>query len=222
MKNYVAKLHAYLLALGDDSIAAKQSKYMRFRFPFMGIMNTQRAQYWKEYQAIEGVVSDRDMLPFIDACMSYPEREMWYIALDVIKKYKNKLKADDLSIIETFIIKADWWDIVDIAASHAVGSIYKNSPESRGEINDWIHHDNFWLRRTAIIYQLGYRLKTDENLLYHHILLCSHEKEFFIRKAIGWALREYSKHRPESVRNFIEIHRDKLSPFSIREGAKYL
>ena len=86
----------------------------------------------------------------------------------------------------------------------------------------WIHDENFWLRRTAIIYQLGYGVKTDESVLYKHILLTYHEKEFFIRKAIGWALRSYSKINQDSVRNFIETNQDKLSNLSIKEGSKYL
>jgi 3-methyladenine DNA glycosylase AlkD len=120
------------------------------------------------------------------------------------------------------IVKSDWWDIVDLLASNCIGTLCLNYPQLKSEVNSWIQNDNFWLRRTAIIYQLGYGAKTDEEILYKHILLTCDEKEFFIRKAIGWALRSYSKINPESVRRFIETNQDRLSNLSIKEGSKYL
>jgi 3-methyladenine DNA glycosylase AlkD len=221
VKNYVFKLYKYLNGLGNEIIAEKQSKYMRNRFPFFGIMNAPRDKYWKEFQEEEGPLSKQDFTELARECIQYKERELWYIALQVIKQNKKHLKPQDLSFIKDMIVRSDWWDIVDILAVHAIGSLCMNYPDLKQEVNQWIESENFWLRRTAIIYQLSYRLKTDETVLYKNILTTCMEKEFFIRKAIGWALREYSKHNPTSVRIFIEQNRHQLSSLSIKEGTKY-
>jgi 3-methyladenine DNA glycosylase AlkD len=222
MRIYVFNLYQNLKGLGDENIAEKQAKYMRYRFPFFGLMNTTRDRYWKEFQEIEGKLDENKVVEFARECIQYPEREMWYVASQVLKENKKKLKEEDLKFIKEMIVKSDWWDIVDLLASNCIGAICINLPEKRNEVNSWIRSENYWLRRTAIIYQLGYGLKTDEEVLYKNILLTCHEKEFFIRKAIGWALRSYSKINPESVRSFIEINQDKLSNLSIKEGRKYL
>lgn len=208
--------------MGNEDIAEKQAKYMRYRFPFFGLMNAVRDQYWKEFQETEGKLDRTQTIEFAKCCITYPEREMWYIASQVLKLNKKRLKAEDLDFIKEMIVKSDWWDIVDLLASNCIGAICINFPELREEVNSWIHSENFWLRRTVIIYQLGYGKQTDEEVLYKHILLTCHEKEFFIRKAIGWALRSYSKINPESVRSFIETNQDKLSNLSVKEGSKYL
>lgn len=222
MKTYVSNLYLYLKGLGDETIAHNQAKYMRDRFPFFGLMNGTREKYWKEFQEIEGKIDKNKVVEFAKECIQFPEREMWYIAMQVLKNNKKKLKPEDLIFIKDMLVKSDWWDIVDSLASNCIGAICINFPELRHEVNSWIHDENFWLRRTAIIYQLGYGVKTDEEVLYKHILLTCNEKEFFIRKAIGWALRSYSKINPESVRNFIEINQYELSNLSIKEGSKYL
>ena len=120
------------------------------------------------------------------------------------------------------IILSDWWDIVDVLAVHPIGSLCLNYPDLRIEVDSWIYHENYWIRRTTILYQLKYKDKTDEKTLYSHILKTCHESEFFIRKAIGWTLREYSKTNNDSVRDFINQNNEKLSGLSIREGSKYL
>ncbi|MCE2963408.1 MAG: DNA alkylation repair protein [Chitinophagales bacterium] len=218
----MTKLYRFLNSMGSEDIAEKQTKYMRYRFPFFGLMNTLRDQYWKEFQETEGKFDRTQTIEFAKYCISYPEREMWYIAMQVLKENKKKLKPEDLIFIKDMLVKSDWWDIVDSLASNCIGAICINYPEKRKEVNSWIKNENFWLRRTAIIYQLGYGKQTDEEVLYKHILLTCHEKEFFIRKAIGWALRSYSKINPDSVRTFIETNQDRLSNLSIKEGSKYL
>ncbi|MBL7788272.1 MAG: DNA alkylation repair protein [Chitinophagales bacterium] len=222
MRNYVANLYSFLKDLGDETISEKQSKYMRYRFPFFGLMNKTRDIYWKEYQEVAGKLDKNCMIEFATECIRYPEREMWYIASQVLKENKKRLRAQDLKFIKDMIVKSDWWDIVDLLASNCIGALCTKFPDLRNEVNSWIKSENFWLRRTAIIYQLGYGVKTHEEILYQHILQTCHEKEFFIRKAIGWALRSYSKVNPVSVRNFIEINQNKLSNLSVKEGSKYL
>ncbi len=222
MKTYTQNLHHFLSLLGDEVIAVKQSQYMRNRFPFIGLMKDQQTKYWKEYQEEFGKIELDQAVDFAKECIKYPEREMWYIATSSLIKHKKKLKAQDLEFINEYIVKSDWWDVVDIVSSNVLGTMCKNFPELRNEVNSWIENDNFWPRRAAIIYQLTYRNETNEEILYQHVLKTCHEKEFFIRKAIGWALREYSKHNKSSVKNFIEQNSNKLSKLSITEGSKYL
>jgi 3-methyladenine DNA glycosylase AlkD len=222
IKSYTKSLHQFLHAVGDESIAEKQSKYMRYRFPYIGLMKDTQVKYYKEFQSENGVVKSENAVEFAKELILYPERELWYIATQTLIKHKNKLEEKDFPFVKEYLIKSDWWDVVDIVSSNVVGTMAAKFPTIKEEVNSWIDDDNFWLRRVAIIYQLTYRLKTDENLLYAHILKTCHESEFFIRKAIGWSLREYSKHNKSSVQYFIDTNRDKLSTLSIREGSKYL
>lgn len=118
--------------------------------------------------------------------------------------------------MEWLISTKSWWDTVDAIAPKPVGKIAASYPEVIEETLDgWAVHENMWLRRAAILFQLKYKEKTDDALLYRYILKNADSKEFFIQKAIGWALREYSKTNPASVKEFIENH--KLAPLSVRE-----
>lgn len=219
---YTLELHHFLSKLGDEEIALKQSQYMRNRFPFFGLMKGDLENYWREFQEVHGKISAEDSINFCRECIQYPERELWYIGMKTLVKHKKKLAPEDLIFVKELIVQSDWWDVVDMVSSHIVGALCLNFPDLIPEVDSWIEHENFWLRRTALIYQLGYKEKTNEETLYRHIMRTSHESEFFIRKAIGWALREYSKRNPKSVRDFIAKNREKLSPLSIREGSKYI
>jgi 3-methyladenine DNA glycosylase AlkD len=123
-------------------------------------------------------------------------------------------------LLERLITTKSWWDSVDSIAP-LVGELARKYPELVEEnINHWSKHDNYWLRRASILFQLKYKDETNEALLYDYMVKNADSKEFFIQKAIGWALREYSKTNPKSVKAFIEGNQ--LAPLSIREGSKYL
>lgn len=222
MQAYVEKLYIFYQKYGDDFIAEKQARYMRNQFLFFGLMNDRRKELWQEFQNREGKLDPSLCMAFALHCLKYPERELWYTAMQVVKEHKKMLQMKDYCHLRDIIVKSNWWDIVDIISIHGVGFLYLHYPLVRPDIDQWIYDENVWLRRAALIYQIGYKSATDEFVLYRNILLVCHEKEFFIRKAIGWALREYSKHKPESVRKFIDENRDKLAPLSIREGEKYV
>ena len=123
--------------------------------------------------------------------------------------------------MEQLITKKSWWDTVDMLAQKQVGWIAKNHPEVIEEtIEKWSVSDHLWLRRSAILFQLKYKENTNEELLYRYIIINAESEDFFIQKAIGWALREYSKTNPQSVRDFIANHQ--LAKLSVREGSKYI
>lgn len=150
-----------------------------------------------------------------------PEREYQYVALAFLGKFQKHLTPDCLPLLEYLITTKSWWDTVDSLASHNVGSLLKQYPSSREAlINQWRHQDNFWLRRTTLLFQLGYKTDTDERLLFSLVEENQDSLEFFIQKAIGWALREYSKTAPEAVQSF--VFRTALASLSQREALKWL
>ena len=118
-------------------------------------------------------------------------------------------------------IQKSWWDSIDFLDEH-VGSIVQRFPQAKATMLVWSQDDNFWIRRLAIDHQLGFKLKTDADLLAQIIQNNLGSDEFFINKAIGWSLREYSKVAPDWVRDFIEASGDELNSLSIREGLKVL
>ena len=147
-------------------------------------------------------------------------KEFQYLG-DYLIREKKKLQKDDINFIKNLITKKPWWDTVDLIASHLVGEICKKYPELVDEyILKWSQGEDMWLRRTAILFQLKYKENTNTKVLEKVILDNNEDKEFFIEKAIGWALREYSKTNKEWVKNFIATN--KLSNLSIREASKYL
>jgi 3-methyladenine DNA glycosylase AlkD len=222
MQLYAKTLAQYLRERGNPSIAAAQSKYMRNKFPYFGIMQKPLVEAYKEFTLMHGAVDKKDTLPFMKACMQFPEREMWYIGLGQLRKNISRIDKNPLPMFKEIIIGGDWWDITDVMASSVVGDYIKKNPEYHAFMDQWVRDKNYWIRRTAIIYQLKYKDQVDFERLKKYILLCQHEKEFFIRKAIGWSLREYSKHNAQAVIEFVGQHQKGLSPLSIREGLKWI
>jgi len=115
-----------------------------------------------------------------------------------------------------------WWDTVDTIAPNLVGHLVKTHHELTKLMDQWIEDPYLWIRRAALLHQLRWKEMTDEETLFRYCQKTMHEKDFFIRKAIGWVLREYSKTNPRSVKKFIAKYQSNLSPLSIREGSKYL
>src|SRR5690606_15703316 len=135
------------------------------------------------------------------------EREYQYVALDYIDRNLKKITIDHMELFHMLITSKSWWDTVDMLAQKPVGQLAKNYPELiEKKIDTWSTEGNIWLRRTAILFQLKYKEETNEELLYTYIRRNADSNEFFIQKAIGWALREYSKTNPSSVQHFIRNH----------------
>ncbi len=201
--------------------AGPMEKYMKGHFPFLGIKKPLRAEMEKQFFKETGILKNPFNQDFVWGLWVKEEREYQYTALVYLEKSLNKLDKSDLPFMERLITMKSWWDTVDAIAPKPVGTIAQVFPEVIEEtINGWAVHEYLWLRRAAILFQLKYKEKTDDELLYQYIRENALSKEFFIQKAIGWALREYSKTNPGSVGRFIEGHQ--LAPLSIREGSKYL
>jgi 3-methyladenine DNA glycosylase AlkD len=205
----------------NEKQAGPMEEYMKRHFPFLGIKSPLRKELEKRFFNETEILKQPFDQNFIVELWGEKEREYQYTALTYIEKSLKKLQKEDVALMEFLITTKSWWDTVDAIAAKPVGKIAEKFSEVREEnIDSWAVHENLWLRRTAILFQLKYKQKTDENLLYRYIRQNADSKEFFIQKAIGWVLREYSKTHPESVKQFIS--ETQLAPLSVREGSKYL
>ncbi|MBV7505114.1 DNA alkylation repair protein [Bacillus sp. sid0103] len=205
----------------NEANAGPMKKYMKDHFPFLGIKKPERSVLEKQFFQATGILKEPFNQEFIRALWAKDEREYQYTALVYMEKTLNKLEKTDLPFMEELIETKSWWDTVDAIAPKPVGKMAEKFPEVVAEtIDGWATHDYLWLRRAALLFQLKYKVNTNEDLLYQYIRLNADSKEFFIQKAIGWALREYSKTNPASVQKFLED--TKLAPLSVREGSKYL
>ncbi|TMU84132.1 DNA alkylation repair protein [Bacillus sp. BHET2] len=193
--------------------------YMRNQFQFYGIRTPERNALLRDFLKENGKPPIEELPDIVRSLWSLPQRECQYIALALIGKHSRNLTKEHLPLLEELIVTKSWWDTIDHIGPHHVGEIYQ-SEEDDTYLEKWVHSSDMWLNRIAILYQLKYKEKTDEDRLFRYILMHNQSKEFFIQKAIGWALREYSKTNPEAVMRFIES--EELSPLSKREGLKHV
>lgn len=222
-KDISSKIIEIFRAEAEASNKQAMEKYMRNHFAFLGIKTPERkvllSPILKEY----GKLSWDETEKAVKHLWRQPEREFQYVALTMLEKQKKNLPSSSILLLEELITTKSWWDTVDHLASHMVGAYFRLYPnELEPMTRNWIKSENMWLRRTAILCQLKFKGKTNKELLFTHILTCADEEEFFIQKAIGWALREYSKTNPDAVVSFIEEHDSTLANLSKREGLKWL
>jgi 3-methyladenine DNA glycosylase AlkD len=220
LKNKIEQLTALFEEHRNDDNAGPMKKYMKDHFPFLGIKSPLRKELEKQFFKETGILKEEFNKDIVEGLWDKDEREYQYTAITYIGKFIKKMPKDTILLLERLITTKSWWDSLDSIAPQ-VGELARKYPELVEEnINHWSKHDNFWLRRASILFQLKYKNETNEALLYEYMVKNADSKEFFIQKAIGWALREYSKTNPESVKAFIEGNQ--LAPLSIREGSKYL
>lgn len=201
--------------------ARAMSKYMKNQFPFFGIKSLELKELLFDFLLIHGMPQP-DLLPdVILECWAEPEREFQYIGTGLLRRSIQSSKPSLVSIIETLIISKSWWDTVDTIATNCVGPFFLHFPGARDNyLPIWRNSNNMWLRRTSILFQLNYKNKTDFPLLASIINDNLGSKEFFINKAIGWALREYSKTDRAAVIEFCE--QNPLHILSRREALKWI
>ena len=149
------------------------------------------------------------------------EREYQLFGMEILDRFRKKLQPGDIEMYQWMITHKPWWDTVDYIATNLVGYYGTQFPADISLIMErWLNSGHLWLQRSTLIYQLKYKQQTDLDLLSRHIMALKEEKDFFIRKAIGWALREYSKTSPGWVREF--VNRVPLAPLSTREALKWM
>lgn len=204
----------------DPEAAKEMSAYMRNQFPFLGIPTPKRKILSREFYQNAQKAETVDWA-FVNRCWKKGPREFQYLALGYLALLKDKLTPEDLPGLKNLILTKSWWDTID-GLDRIVGHIALSFPELNKTLLEWSLAENIWLRRVAIDHQLGRKEKTDTRLLERIIVNNFDQKEFFINKAIGWSLREYSKTNPRWVKQFLARHQARLAPLSLREGGKYV
>lgn len=221
MHAYSYALQTVLIQHANPDQAGSMQAYMRDQFPFLGIKTPARSALLKEFIAAQGLPSLADLAVILRDLWQMPQREYQYSALTLLDKQQKRLPPDFIGVLEYLIVTKSWWDTVDLLAGHAVATQFARYQQVRDEtIARWRISDNFWLRRTTLLFQLHYKANTDEELLFSLIRENLDSKEFFIQKAIGWALREYSKTAATAVQDFVAA--TSLAPLSEREALKWL
>jgi 3-methyladenine DNA glycosylase AlkD len=209
-------------AAADPVRAVSTRAYMRDQFPFLGMLTAHRRALSRQVLAGVPRPSADELRTVALACWELPEREYQYFAADWLVRHAAVLTPEFLPTVRHLITTKSWWDTVDALASRVVGAIVARHPSAVSTMDSWLVDDNLWLARTAILHQLTYRDRTDLDRLFRYCLARADHRDFFIRKAIGWALRQYAWTDPEPVRAFVEQHRAVLSPLSVREALKNL
>ena len=222
MTELVGRIVAAFESARDPAAAEPMARYMRHQFPFLGIPSPDRRRLLRE--VLGGVRPDRTaLLADSDSLWTRQEREYQYAACDLLVGGATQLVPDDLAALAVLITTKSWWDTVDALATSVVGSMVAADRYTCDRVIDrWIASENLWLARTALLHQNKWKASTDEDRLFSFCLSRASDTDFFMRKAIGWALREYSKTAPNAVRGFVEEHVEELSPLSRREALKRL
>lgn len=207
-------------ANSDNAVA--MAAYMKGNFLFVGIKTGLRRDIQKEIFLKHKKEIQAEARNVALQLYGQPQREYHYCAIEIlIKELNKKFLPEDIGLIEHILITHSWWDSVDTIAKYLLGGYLKQYPERIATVvENFSGSENMWLNRSAIIFQLGYKKNTDAKLLFSLCERHSNSKEFFIQKAIGWALREYGKTNPEVVINFVKDAR--LKPLSTREALKNL
>ncbi len=219
MHPFIEPVHIVFNKEADASNASAMKAYMLNQFDFFGIKTPIRDQIVKTYLKNNLLQHNSDLELVIKELWEMPEREMQYFAIDVFVSHKKLWTKSSIKLIEHCITQKSWWDTVDGIASEWLGAYFKLFSEQTFLITSrWNKSNHIWLQRSSILFQKSYKKNTDTALLSSYILNCKDNKEFFIRKAIGWALREYSKTNPDWVINFVA--NNKLSPLSEKEALK--
>jgi 3-methyladenine DNA glycosylase AlkD len=201
--------------------AGPMKSYMKNQFDFLGIKSPERRELMKPFLTKSSLPSTEKLWTILQELWEMPEREYQYIAMELFSKYNKMVKKSWIEYYDHLITHKSWWDTVDFIAATLVGNYFLKFPEQIHSVTSgWMKSGNIWLQRSCLLFQLKYKDKTDKELLTSFIIPLSNSKEFFIAKAIGWALRELSKTDPAWVRSFIKNH--DLQPLSKKEGLKRL
>ncbi|GGV45407.1 DNA alkylation repair protein [Streptomyces spectabilis] len=200
--------------------AAEMRAYMKDVAPFLGLASGVRRELARAVLAGTPRPDEADCTALALRCWRLPEREYHYFAVDYLRRHVKRCSSGFLPVARHLVTTVPWWDTVDLLAAHVVGGLVAADPELTADMDAWSTDDDLWVIRTALLHQLRYKERTDADRLFAYCARQAGHPDFFIRKAIGWCLREYAKTDPDAVRTFVDRHRDALSPLSVREALK--
>jgi len=205
----------------DPVHAAPMKKYMRDKFDFLGIKAPVRQEITQRFLDRSSLPDASDINKIVTKCWNEPYREYQYFALDLAAQFTGLLGEDQIEFYEYLAVNKSWWDTVDPIACDLIGPHFQSYPDISAQyIDEWLESRNIWLQRSAILFQLKYKNQTDTQLLEKSIHACSGSEDMFLRKAIGWALREYSKTDPGYVKQF--VGKNNLPSLSVKEALKII
>ncbi|MEU2431945.1 DNA alkylation repair protein [Streptomyces sp. NPDC007861] len=216
------RLTSVYAAAADPVRAAEAAAYMKDVAPFLGIRTPERRVLSRTVLQGTARPGETDCAAVALRCWQLPEREYHYFAVDYLRRHTGRCSSGFLPVVRHLVTTVSWWDTVDALAAHVVGGLVAADPALVPVMDEWIEDDDLWVARSALLHQLRYKQATDAERLFRHCLRQAPHPDFFIRKAIGWSLREYAKTDPDAVRDFVAGARDRLAPLSVREALKNL
>ncbi len=223
-KQFVSAVEHALIPLADEAKAQGMKAYLLNQFEFLGLAAPVRRAAVKAIGKVKWQSTD-DLLAAAELLWQKPEREYRYTAVDLLRQHSAQLSVNDLPALQTLLLQDAWWETVDGLSAVIADVMHvavQQKPNAAVTMDVWLKHPSHWVRRSAMLHQLGWRLDTDTTRLFGYATQLADEKEFFIRKAIGWALRDYARWNPQAVTEFLVAHRARLSGLTVREAAKHL
>lgn len=223
-KALVDRVTAGLAARRDPANAPAMAAYMRDQFAFLGIPSPGQQAVFRDLAAdLPRVMSDEVVTAAADELWGLEEREHQYVACRLVNRHAASTGASAafLPTVKRLLTTKPWWDTVDTLATHAVGDLVRRHPELRGTMDEWLAGDDMWLTRSALLHMNRWKGEADQDWLFAACLRRAGDTDFFIRKAIGWALREHSKVDAAAVVAFVQDH-EELSGLSRREALMWL
>ena len=226
-RGLIAEVRARLEAEACETRAMAQQRYMRSELPYFGVPMPRIRAITKEVFAAHPLATYEDWCDTILALFrEATHRDLWYVAVELAdaRAYRpHARRLESLDLYEALIVEAAWWDVVDTVASHLVGGLFEaDAAWTSARMREWSTDAHLWKRRTSIICQLRRKRSLDLGLLGDCIAPNLADRDFFIRKAIGWALREASKTRPAEIARYVESNATALSRLSRREALRHL
>lgn len=197
------------------------SAYMKSHGEFLGVPAPARRAAAEPVLATMKGGDEAELLEVAESWWAQPERELRYCAADLLRANVRSLTPAALDRLRRLVAEGAWWDVADPLAP-VVGGIVRRHPEASAEMDEWAADENLWVARVALLHQLGWKDNADPSWLFAFCQQLAGRDDFFIRKAIGWALRDLARSYPDEVRAFVGEQGDRLSPLSIREATKHL
>ncbi|MFI7388162.1 DNA alkylation repair protein [Streptomyces sp. NPDC049813] len=216
----LARLPAVYGGAADPRRAAQMRAYMKDVAPFLGLASPVRRELSTVVLAGTPRPDEADLTALALRCWALPEREYAYFAVDLLRRHVRRLSSGFLPVARHLVTTVPWWDTVDALAAHVVGGLVAADPKLAATMDGWIADPDLWVARTALLHQLRRKHSTDTERLFAYCLRQAGHPDFFVRKAIGWALREYAKTDADAVRAFVAAHRDVLASLSVREALR--
>jgi len=219
---FIACLSQLFSDNANETLGVKMSKYMKNKFPFYGIPSPVRLELSNKAINNAPISTYTELIDTVRLCFNLNEREWQYTGIFLLLKYKKLWMNNHMNpFFEELVLTKSWWDTVDTLSSNCIGLYLKKNPKAKDNVlEQWFYSNNMWLNRVVIIHQLTYKEDVDTDLLKQCAMHFSPSKEFFIQKAIGWALRQYAKYNPDWV--LALVNSIELKPLSKREATKHL